>query len=292
MKFKTIYEEKYKQLLLIPFLLLVLAIIQISVQYTTTGDFVHKGITLKGGATITITGDLPITPLDLETFLSQRFPKGEITVRTIGSVGSTTGHVIELDAQERSEINLVVETLNSKLNLPENSYSVEVVGSSIGESFFKQTFIALLIAFLLMGCVVLFYFRLAIPSLAIVLCAVSDIIVTLAIFNLTGMKLSSAGIAAFLMLVGYSVDTDIVLNTKVLKKSGASTMQNIYNAMKTGLTMTATTLVAVSMAIIFVQNDVVKQIMIILFIGLLVDVIMTYVQNAAILRWYLEYKQK
>lgn len=292
MKFKTIYEEKHKLLLLFSFALLILAIIQISYQYTTTGDFVNKGITLKGGATITIEGELPISQQELQDFLKQEFPKGDIVIRTIGAVGSATGHVIELDAQERSEIDLVVSTLKNKLKLPEKAYSVEIVGSSIGKSFFKQTFIALLIAFLLMGCVVLVYFRSIIPSLAIVLCAVSDIVVTLAIFNLTGIKLSSAGIAAFLMLVGYSVDTDIVLNTKVLKRSGGSVMEGIYAAMKTGLTMSSTTLVAVLMAMIFVQNDVVKQIMIILFIGLLVDIIMTYVQNAAILRWYLEQKQK
>ena len=40
------------------------------------------------------------------------------------------------------------------------------------------------------------------------------------------------------------------------------------------------------------QNDVIKQIMIILFIGLLVDPIMTYIQNAGMLRMYLERKQK
>ena len=57
-------------------------------------------------------------------------------------------------------------------------------------SFFIQTMMALLVAFLLMGIVVFIYFRSPIPSLAVILAAGSDIICTVAIFNLTGEKLS------------------------------------------------------------------------------------------------------
>ena len=126
-----------------------------------------------------------------------------------------------------------------------------------------------------------------------ILAAASDIVVTLAIFNLTGIKLSTAGIAAFLMLIGYSVDTDILLSTRVLKRVGdGPVMERIYGAMKTGLTMSATTLTAILVAMIFAQSEVIKQIMIILFIGLLVDLVMTWLQNTGILRLYLERKGK
>jgi len=94
------------------------------------------------------------------------------------------------------------------------------------------------------------------------------------------------------MLIGYSVDTDILLSTRVLKRKEGSIMDRVYNAMRTGLTMSATTLSAVLVALIFVQSEIVKQIMIILFIGLLVDLIMTWIQNVGILRIYLEKKRK
>jgi len=143
-----------------------------------------------------------------------------------------------------------------------------------------------------MGIVVFIYFKTFAPSMAVILAALSDIVVTLAVFNLTGIKLSTAGIAAFLMLIGYSVDTDILLSTRVLKRKEGSVMDRVYNAMRTGLTMSATTLSAVLIALIFVQSEIVKQIMIILFIGLLVDLIMTWIQNVGILRLYLEKKRK
>ena len=143
-----------------------------------------------------------------------------------------------------------------------------------------------------MGVVVFIYFRVLIPSLAVIAAAFSDIVVTLAVFNLTGIKLSTAGVAAFLMLIGYSVDTDMVLTTRVLKRTEGTVMERVYGAIKTGSVMITSTLAAVFITLVFVQSEVIKQIMIILLIGLLVDFIMTWIQNVALLRLYLERKQK
>jgi len=291
MSFKTIYEKKYKFLLIIPFILIVLAIIQIGVQTAVTGDFVNKGISLKGGSTITVEYDSSISVQTIESMLNEKFPLAEVSIRVLSSAGKTTAIAIDSDAQDNDEIDVLVKVVKSELNIKDDQYSVEVMGSSLGTSFFKQTVFALLIAFVLMGIVVFIYFRTLAPSLAVILAAFSDIVVTLAIFNLTGMKLSTAGIAAFLMLIGYSVDTDILLSTRVLKRKDGTVMERIYGAMKTGLTMSSTTISAVLVALLFVQSEVVKQIMLILFIGLLVDLIMTWIQNVGVLRIYLERKK-
>ena len=147
---------------------------------------------------------------------------------------------------------------------------------------------ALLIAFILMAIVVFVYFRMLVPSLSVILVAFSDIVTTLAIFNLTGSKLTTGGVAAFLMLVGYSVDTEMLLNSKALKQPGSVFLQQIYSAISTGMTMTLTVLAAVFVALIFVNNDVVKQIMLVLFIGLLVDMVNSWILNVGLLRWHME----
>ena len=166
------------------------------------------------------------------------------------------------------------------------------MGSSLGSSFFNEIIQAIVIAFILMGIVVFITFRVPAPSLAVILAALSDIIITLAIFNMTGAKLGKGGIAAFLMLIGYSVDTDILLSTTVLKRKFGSVMDRIYSAMKTGLTMNITTMAALVVALIFTHSDVIRQIMVILLIGLLVDIINTWIQNVGILRLYLERKER
>jgi preprotein translocase subunit SecF len=90
------------------------------------------------------------------------------------------------------------------------------------------------------------------------------------------------------MLIGYSVDTDILLSTRVLKRKEGTINERILSAMSTGFMMNITTLVAVSIALIFSQSQILTQIMTILFIGLIFDMLNTWIQNVGILKLYLD----
>ena len=290
---KNFYETQYKKLLIIPFALLLIAIILIGFKFAVTGDFINRDVSLKGGVTVTLPSDRPIDIIQLDNTLSSKFPNIDIATKSINKFGVQTGVIIEADIDIEQTDNLIEEignAFNGKL-LPQD-YSVEIVGPSLGASFFKDLIIAMLIAFVFMALVVFIYFRTLVPSAAVILAAFSDIIITLAIVNLLGFKLSAAGIAAFLMLIGYSVDTDILLSTRVLKRREGTVMDRVYGAFKTGMTMTLTTLIAVIVAITVTQSEVIRQIMIILFIGLVIDLISTWIQNVGILRLYLERKAK
>lgn len=289
---KNIYENKYKQLMWFPFIILIAAIILIGYQTATTGDFVNKGISLKGGSTITLSQAEELDYSGLESFLKENHPKAEVSLRTITAAGKTTAIAIDSNLQDKAEIDALLETLGQKIDLKKTHYNVEIIGESLGSSFFKQAGLALIISFLLMGLVVIAYFRVWIPSLAVIICAFSDIVVTLAIFNLTGMRLSTAGVAAFLMLIGYSIDTDILLTSRVLHRKEGTVMDRVYSSIRTGMTMSITTVCVVAVALIFVQSETIRQIMLIVMIGMFVDMIMTWVQNVGILRLYLEHKEK
>ena len=285
--FLDIYEKNYKTLLLIPFLMLVLAITVIGVSYVSTGEIIPKGVSLKGGITATIVTDADLDIGSIESSLRTQFPQGDVSVRALNKAGRRAG--ILVDASDIDQDTLV-EALKG-LTGGFDEYSVEEIGSSLGESFFRETILALLFAFLFMGLVVFFYFRTFVPSTAVILAAASDMIVTLAVVILLGVKISTAGIAAFLMLIGYSVDTDILLSTRVLKRKEGTVFDRVLGAMATGLTMNLTTLAALTVVLVLTQSDVLKQIMLILLIGLLADIINTWIQNAGILRWYMEGKE-
>lgn len=137
------------------------------------------------------------------------------------------------------------------------------------------------------------FLKYSVPSIAVVLSAFADIIMTLALINLLGIRVSSAGIIAFLMLIGYSVDTDIMLTTRLLKRHGQINTK-LKDAFKTGITMTLTSIIALSVALIITQSfsPVLKQIFTILLIGLGFDIFNTWITNASILKWYLEKKER
>ena len=134
------------------------------------------------------------------------------------------------------------------------------------------------------------YLMLSVPSIAVILSAFGDILMPLAVIDLLGMKLSSAGVIAFLMLIGYSVDTDILLTTRILKRKGESVNRAIFGAFKTGITMTLTSIVAVVIAffITYRYGTILNEIFIILLFGLGFDIINTWVSNASIIKWYVE----
>lgn len=131
------------------------------------------------------------------------------------------------------------------------------------------------------------YIKNSVPAFAVMLSAFADIVMTLALVNLFGIKLSIAGIVAFLMLIGYSVDTDILLTTRLLKKH-EPTNKALFGAFKTGATMTITSIIAITTALIVVSpfESVLNQIFTILLIGLSLDLFNTWVTNASIIKWY------
>ncbi|GBE19482.1 preprotein translocase subunit SecF [archaeon BMS3Abin17] len=287
-KIGNLYDKHYKKLIIIPTIILFIAIFLIAQQYITTGEFMNKGVSLKGGITITIPSAQGMTAYEFQDYLRSKFPEKDIVVRTLKRYGEEDGLIIDANFEEDEEISGLKTAIETKLEIHETEYNEEIIGSALGDSFFKQTFKALLFAFLFMGVVVFIYFRTKIPSLAVILAAFSDIVSTLAVVNLLGMKISTAGIAAFLMLIGYSVDTDILLSTKVLKSRVGTVPDRIRKAMKTGFMMSITTLGAVAIGLIFAESEVLIQIMTIIFIGLSFDLIYTWLQNAVLLRMYTE----
>lgn len=284
-----VYDAKYKAFMLFSLLLLLLCLGVLGYKYATTGEFVQKGVSLKGGLTITIPLDKDFDQTQVQSSLENSFPKADITVRKVSEAGTTQGIIVEAADVKTEE---VLEALHKQLVFDSKTASVEEMGSSLGASFYAQTIQAVFIAFIFMAIVVFITFRNVVPSTFVILAAASDILSTLAIISLLNIRLSTAGIAAFLMLIGYSVDTDILLTTRVLKQRQGTIFERTMSAFKTGMLMTITSLTATTVGLLFTQSDTIKQIMLILTIGLLFDMIYTWCQNAGILRLYLERKEK
>ena len=179
-----------------------------------------------------------------------------------------------------------------KYELTDENSSFEFTGSSLSEGFYKQLLIAILISFVAMGIVIFIIFRTFVPSIAVIAAAFADILMTLVAVNILGIEVSTAGIVAFLMLIGYSVDTDILLTSRVLKREGDSLNKKIFDSFKTGMTMTITALLSVLVALFIVKSSsgVLAQIFTILAIGLGFDIFNTWITNVSIIKWYMKNK--
>ncbi len=284
------YDKNYKKFLIVWVIICLLIIANLVYMYSTTGDIMNKDVSLTGGTTISIYGDKMPNVNELSNFLSNKISE-DVFVRTLTDI--TTGKQVAVIVETKADANLTRTVMEEFLgySLTSDNSTTEVSGSNLSKSFYKQLIIALLLSFLFMGIVVFILFKAPIPSLAVIQCGLFDVLGALVIANIAGIRISTAGIAALLMLMGYSVDTDILLTTKVLKRRGENTLNSrIKGSFKTGIMMTLTSLIAVVCAYFIVTAPVLKQIFFILSAGLIMDLLGTWIGNAAILKWYCEKK--
>ncbi len=284
MNLEELYTKKYKKLLLIPLIILLASLFILGSQNAKQGYFIDKDISLKGGVTSTVYSEnIDISSLESQFF--EQFPSSDISIRELASITNSekTGVLIEASDLTADEIRPFLQD-----NFNQNEYSIEEVGPALGQSFFRELMFALGFALILMGIVVFITFRKLVPSLAVIFSGILDLVATLAIISLLGVKISSAGIAAFLMVIGYSIDTDILLTTKVLKRKMGTLFDRIKSAFKTGITMTLTTFIALLVAFLFTNSAILKQMFGIILIALIIDLISTWIMNTSLLVWYVK----
>ena len=283
------YDRWHKKMLLPPVVLLIICLIYLFSFYSQNGDIIYKDSSLSGGTTITLKAELNIE--ELESYLEQNVDN--VNIRKIADLSTGRQIAILIDSSAEPSVlkPLVEEFIGYKLT-NENS-SVEFSGSTLGKNFYKQLVTAVIISFILMSFVIFVLFRTFIPSIAVIFAGFADIVMNLAMVDILGIRLSVAGIAAFLMLIGYSVDTDILLTSAVLKKRGDTVNKRIHRAFKTGIFMTLTGLIAVIPAFFIVTGlpDSFRQIFLILGVGLFADILNTWLTNASIIKWYSDYKK-
>jgi preprotein translocase subunit SecF len=263
-----------RQLAAIPLVVLVLALGVLGGWYLTTGAPVTPGIDFTGGTEIQVQTSAP--QAEIESTL------GAESVAPIGSAANT--YIVTFQSTNTEAITERTQQAGYEIQ------SIQSVSASFGSDTQRLAVIGVLVAFAGMSVLAFLLFRTFVPSIAIVVSAFSDIVVPLALMNLFGIELSLGTVAALLMLIGYSVDSDILLNNHVLRRSGGF-YESAYRAMRTGVTMTITSITAMAvMAIVasrYVFNiPLMSEIGIVLVFGLVVDLMNTYLLNMSLLRWY------
>ena len=272
-----------RQLLAFPLALLAVSLAILLVSFVSSGSPVILGMEFQGGTQISVeTTDSPAVLK--ETFSSYPI----IDARQTGSRVVMDFGVMDDKQQAQLEKDI---TGHRYANV-----QIQQVGPIYGQTLQKQAIEALIISFIGMSIVVFLLFRSPVPSFAVILSAFSDIMIAAAFMRVAGIELSLGTLAALLMLIGYSVDSDILLTNRVLKRRG-TVQEKVSRAIETGVTMTSTALVAlVVMHIVstylyliipsFAQISLLSQISTVLIAGLIADIMNTWLLNTGILRWY------
>lgn len=271
--------RSYRPLIAIPVAITVIALLIV------VFNGLNESVDLRGGSLADLTLEKSISNAELESILKEKLGLDDVKVI------SAAGNRVTVQFGTGVDVMKVTDALDGVAKI--NSY--RSVGPLLSKQALNQIYWAIGFAFLFMSITVFIIFRDPIPSVAVILAALSDIIIALGGMSVFGIPLSLASIGAILMLIGYSVDTDILLTTRLLKQRKGEINRRAFGAMKTGLTMSITaiaSMTALYLVTLFIipEARVLSNIAAVLIIGLAGDILTTWLMNLGILKWYLEAK--
>nr|WP_302579073.1 protein translocase subunit SecF [Methanobrevibacter arboriphilus] len=277
--------DSYKLLIIIPVIITIISLGLIAF------NGIDEGIDLKGGSVAVLDMNQPTNSSSLENQLKNSLNNQGLGVEEV-DVLSNIG--TDITVQIGSEVNSTA--FSQALNGTGTVVSYNAIGPILSEEAMTQVYWAMAFAFLFMSITVFIIFREPVPSVAVILAAASDIIISMGGMSLFNIPLSIASVGALLMLIGYSVDTDILLTTRLLKRKEGTLVERAREAMKTGMTMSITaiaSMVVLYLVTIFLipEATTLTNIAAVLMIGLVADILTTWFMNLGILRWYVEAKK-
>jgi preprotein translocase subunit SecF len=269
-----------RQLVMVPLGVLAVALVVIAGWYLVTGAPAILGMDFTGGT------ELRIQTTEDKAAIESAFDEEVVSIQ--GIRGEENQYIVRF---QTSDSGAVAEQAREELE-PATDGDVVISEGSVSASFSQNSqrlaLYGLAAAFLGMSALAFIMFRTFVPSIAIVVSAFSDIVIPLAAMNVLGIPLSLGTVAALLMLIGYSVDSDILLNNHILRRSGGF-YESAARAMRTGVTMTVTSMSAMAVMAIVAQLfgiQMLRDIGLVLFLGLTADLMNTYMLNYSMLRWY------
>ena len=175
-----------------------------------------------------------------------------------------------------------------------DSISVQTVSPALSTHFIGVATNVVILAIILALILVFLFFRELVPSIAVLTGAVSDIVIALGAMGLFGIPLTLGSFAALLMLLGFSLDTDILLTSRMLKRKG-DPRDNAYDAMKTGLTMSLMAIVAFGSLFalsVITHIPTFFDISSVALAGLVADMFATWGINGVLILYYLEHMKR
>lgn len=272
------YEDyNNRQLVAIPLAALGVALAIILGAFLLTGSPVSLGLDFTGGTELRMTAD-DASQSDIEA----AFADAGIGVESVRSVGTANSYIVTTQETDTQAIEDVAQEVGTEVE------SIDSRSASFGSDTQREALLGVVIAFAGMSVLVGLMFRTFVPSIAVVISAFSDIVIPVALMNVLNIELSLGAVAALLMIIGYSVDSDILLNNHVLRRHGGF-YESAYRAMRTGVSMTLTSIAAMAVMSIlaaFFGIQIMASIGFVLVVGLLADLMNTYLLNVSLLRWY------
>ena len=257
----------------------------------------NYGIDFKGGASIRLQFEKPINIGTVRNVLSA-IGLGNSEIKRIGDENE-----ILVRVQQQENIGEVSELVTAELadKIQDNKFEIrekDTVGPRIGSELRRAAIWAVLAA---LGLILVyiswrFEFKFAVGA---VIALFHDVIITLGVFSLLNIEISLAVIAAFLTIVGYSLNDTIVVfdrireNLKILRREQYEKIINIsINQTLSRTILTSLTTFMVVLVLFFFGGEVIHTFSFAILIGVLIGTYSSiFVASPIVVQWQLRFEK-
>jgi len=216
------------------FITISLILIAVSIVSIFTRGF-NFGVEFTGGSEIIVRfEDKQVTESDIKTAISQiseEFAKARIVaVRSAGDPSNVQKYSIIVPKTYEPDEKQKIQEEAEKL-LSGKVVSFNEISGTAAEEIRRGTWTAILVALVALLIYITIRFRF-IFGVAAVVALIHDVLITMGFFSLFGYEMNVAAVAAFLTLLGYSLNDTIVLSDRIrenMKKYRGRNMVNIVN---------------------------------------------------------------
>jgi preprotein translocase SecF subunit len=265
---------------------LVLIIVGLATMFMKGGP--KLSIDFKGGSMIAVNYTEPVdidevrTALNQVTIDGQSFDFSHVEIKHFGDESNVAVRLPSMEDEPEQFAHKFVEKMAEAFPklVPENQsdfiLSIEKVGPKVGAELSGDAIMAIFsaLALILIYISIRFEFKYAVGAIAAL---THDILITLGIFSILDFEISLAVIAAFLTIVGYSLNDTIVIfdrireNVKGLKKASLSSVINeSINQSLSRTIITSLTTFFVVMILFLVGGEVIHTFAFAMIIGVIV----------------------
>jgi preprotein translocase SecF subunit len=248
----------------------------------------NLGIDFRGGTMIGLNFSEEVEIQEVRAAMQSILIEGQefdLSTEEIKHFGNNTDVMIKINTRDDAPknfaqeiVNHLYQTMNEKVPEDKNNFilSVEMVGPKVGSELSGKALWSIISALglILFYISIRFEFKFAIGA---ILALVHDVVITLGIFSFTEYEITLGTVAAFLTIVGYSLNDTIVILDRIrenMKSSGTvlfeSTINKSINQSLSRTLITSLTTLLVIIVLIYAGGEIIRPFAFTMLVGVII----------------------
>jgi preprotein translocase subunit SecF len=211
----------------------------------------NYGIDFKGGTSVVLRFEKDVTIAEIRKALSKIDLAGS-EIKTMGSRNEFLIYVKQIKGLSAAEVaGKIEQTVSASIAVPYEKRQVETVGPKIGSELKKAAVKAAIISLILIMVYVGWRFD-AVFGVAAVLALFHDSFIALGVLSIFGFEIGMKEIAAFLTIIGYSINDTIVIYDRMRENLKIHRNDDLVAIMNRSINETLSRTIITALTVFFV----------------------------------------